>query len=56
MAGRQPVAAAAAEAIDARVNHVPAAAVAAAGAADVGPAVQWAAPKELYRVSQCWSV
>lgn len=53
MAGRQPVAAAAV-AIDARVNHVPAAA--AAGAADVGPAVQWAAPMELYRVNQCWSI
>lgn len=53
MAGRQPVAAVAV-AIDVQVNHV--AAAAAAGAADVVPVVQWAAPAERCRVSQRWSV
>lgn len=51
MAGRQPVAVAAV-AIDVQVNHV----AAAAGAADVVPVVQWAAPAERCRVSQRWSV
>lgn len=55
MADRQPVAvAAAAVAIDVWASHYPAAAVA-AGAADAGPVVQWAAPVERCRVSQRWS-
>lgn len=53
MADRQPVAAAAV-AIDVWASHEPAVAVA-AGAADAGLVVQWAAPVERCRVSQRWS-